>query len=71
MNNLDLQSENRKDLHFHDLTGSAAARPAVKEIETVTAAESAILISGENGSPVDIWTIPPICQPLIIQAFAP
>src|SRR5450432_2130445 len=51
MNNSDLQSENRKDIHFQGLTGgSAAAWPAVKEIETVAAAESAILISGENGA---------------------
>src|ERR1700724_3179577 len=51
MNNFDLQSENRKDLHFQDLTGgSVAAWPAVKEIEIVTAAGSQTLISGENGA---------------------
>ena len=51
MNNLDLQSENRKDIHFQGLTGgSAAAWPAVEEIETVTAAGSQTLISGENGA---------------------
>ena len=41
MDNLDLQSENRKDFHFDDLTGgSAAAWPAGKEIETVAPADS-------------------------------
>lgn len=36
MNHSDLKSENRSDLRFHDLAaGSAAARSAIKEIESV------------------------------------
>ena len=51
MENVDLESENRSELHFDDVAGgSEAVRRVVKEIETVAPTDSIIRISGENGT---------------------
>ena len=52
MENVDLESENRSELHFDGIVGkSEAVRRVVKEIETVAPSDSIIRISGENGTP--------------------
>ena len=51
MENVDLESENRSELHFDDVAGgSEAVRRALEEVETVAPADSIIRISGENGT---------------------
>jgi formate hydrogenlyase transcriptional activator len=51
MENVDLHSESRSELHFDDVPGgSGAVRRAVAEIETAALTDSIIRISGENGS---------------------
>jgi len=51
MENVDLESENRSELHFDGIVGkSEAVRRVVKEIETVAPSDSIIRISGENGT---------------------
>ena len=51
MENVDLESENRSELHFDGIVGkSEAVRRVVKEIETVAPSDSINRISGENGT---------------------
>src|SRR5271166_4116681 len=50
MENVDLESENRSELHFDGIAGeSEAVRRAVDKIATVAPADSIIRMSGENG----------------------
>jgi formate hydrogenlyase transcriptional activator len=54
MENVDVESEIRSELHFDDIAGgSAAVRRVTKELETVAAADSTIPIRGENGARKD------------------
>src|ERR1035437_2994066 len=51
MENVDLESENRSELHFDGIAGeSEAVRRVVNEIKTVAPTDSIIRISGENGT---------------------
>src|SRR6185369_12669965 len=50
MENVDLESENRSDLHFDDVAGETVRRVVMKAIETVAPADSTTLIGGENGA---------------------
>jgi formate hydrogenlyase transcriptional activator len=51
MEKVDLESENRNELHLTDGTvGSAALKRVVNHIESVTPGDSLIRISGENGN---------------------
>jgi formate hydrogenlyase transcriptional activator len=51
MENVDLESENRSELHFDGIDGeSEAVRRVVNEIKTVAPTDSIIRISGENGT---------------------
>ncbi|MCU1238817.1 MAG: Sigma-54 dependent transcriptional regulator (Modular protein) [Candidatus Solibacter sp.] len=51
MENVNLESENRSELHFEDVTGgSAAVGRVVNDIETFAPPDSIIRISGENGT---------------------
>jgi transcriptional regulator with GAF, ATPase, and Fis domain len=54
MENGDVESEIRSELHFDDIAGgSAAVRRVTKELETVAAADFSILIRAENGARKD------------------
>ena len=51
MENVDLESENRNELHLAGSgAGSAGLKRVVNPIETVTPADSVIRVSGENGN---------------------
>src|ERR1022692_197500 len=51
MENVNLESENRSELHFDGIAGgSEAVRRVVNEIKTVAPTDSIIRISGENGN---------------------